>query len=390
MTTLLLIVIYVSFIGLGLPDSLFGSAWPAIYSDLGLPKDYANFVTIIISIGTALSSFFSARLINKFGTKTITLLSSAIIALSLLGFSLSNNILALCVCSIPAGLGAGAIDAGLNNYIALNYSATHMNFLHCFYGVGVALSPYLLSLALSFSNDWRLGYRIVFYIQLGITLLSLISLPLWKKVNAKNNIIEKKGKTLSFKQLCKTPGVVIGWVVYFTTTALEFTCGTWSCTYLVETVRISEAQAARIFLFFYVGMTVGRFLSGVVSNKLCYKQILAIGYGTVGLGILILFLPLPVQFKGVALFLIGLGNGPTYPNLTYQTPKFFGEEASMSMVGAQMLMATLGILIMPPIFGFLAENISFNIFPLYILIMFVIMVVSTIIFIKKVQSEKNK
>lgn len=390
MTTLLLIVIYVSFIGLGLPDSLFGAAWPAIYSDLGLPKDYANFVTIIISIGTALSSFFSARLINKFGTKTVTLLSSAIIALSLLGFSLSNNILALCVWSIPAGFGAGAIDAGLNNYIALNYSATHMNFLHCFYGVGVALSPYLLSLALSYSNDWRLGYRIVFYIQLGITLLSLISLPLWKKVNAQKHIVEKKGKTLTLSQLIKTPGVVIGWVVYFTTTALEFTCGTWSCTYLVETVRISEAHAARIFLFFYVGMTVGRFLSGVVSSRLCYKQILAIGYSTVGLGILILFLPLPVQFKGVALFLIGLGNGPTYPNLTYQTPKFFGEEVSMSMVGAQMLMATLGILIMPPIFGFLAENISFKIFPLYILIMFVIMVVSTIIFINKIKSEKNK
>ena len=390
MTTLLLIVLYICFIGLGLPDSLFGGAWPAIYSELNLPKDYASFVTVIISIGTALSSYFSARLINKLGTKIVTVLSSAIIALSLLGFSLANNMWFLCLCSIPAGLGAGAIDAGLNNYIALNYNAFSMNLLHCFYGVGVALSPYLLSLTLSLNNDWRLGYRIVFYIQLAITILALLSLPLWNKVNAKNNIEEKKGKTLNFKQLCKTPGVVIGWVVYFTTTALEFTCGTWSCTYLVETMQITEAIGAKIFLFFYVGMTIGRFLSGVVSSKLNYTQILTVGYATVGLGILILFLPLSLPYKGFALFLIGFGNGPTYPNLTYQTPKFFGEEVSMSMVGSQMLMATLGILIMPPIFGFLAESISFNIFPLYILIMFVIMVISTVIFINKVKSEKSK
>ena len=390
MTTLLLIVLYICFIGLGLPDSLFGGAWPAIYSELNLPKDYASFVTVIISIGTALSSYFSVRLINKLGTKIVTVLSSAIIALSLLGFSLANDMWFLCLCSIPAGLGAGAIDAGLNNYIALNYNAFSMNLLHCFYGVGVALSPFLLSLTLSLNNDWRLGYRIVFYIQLAITILALLSLPLWNKVNAKNNIEEKKGKTLNFKQLCKTPGVVIGWVVYFTTTALEFTCGTWSCTYLVETMQITEAVGAKIFLFFYVGMTIGRFLSGVVSSKLNYTQILTVGYATVGLGILILFLPLSLPYKGLALFLIGFGNGPTYPNLTYQTPKFFGEEVSMSMVGSQMLMATLGILIMPPIFGFLAESISFNIFPLYILVMFVIMVISTVIFINKVKSEKSK
>lgn len=389
MATLLLIVIYISFIGLGLPDSVFGSVWPAIYADLNLPASFGSFVTIIISIGTAISSFFAARLINKFGTKRVTFFSTLLITVSLLGFSMANSMVFLCICSIPAGLGAGAIDAGLNNYIALNYKAKYMHFLHCFYGVGVVISPYLISIALSFNNDWRLGYRIIFFVQLFITILSLVTLPLWNKVKSENNAQEYKGKTLSTIELMKLDGIWSFWIIYFTTTAIEFTCGTWSCAYLVETAGVSESLAAKLFLFFYVGMTVGRFLSGLLSDKLNYKNIMTIGCAIEFIGILLLFIPLPIEFRAVSLLLIGLGNGPLYPNMSYETPKRFGKEVCMSVIGSNMLVATLGILIMPPIFSILADLISFEIFPLYLLVLFVIMVIATITFTKKRKTKSE-
>ena len=263
MITILFIIISIIFVGLGLPDSLFGSAWPAIYKELQLPISYANFVTMLISSGTVLASFFSARIIQKLGTGITTALSTMLSTFAILGFSFSNSMIWFCLLALPLGIGAGAIDAALNNYVAVHYSAKYMSFLHSFYGLGVTLTPFLMSLALTQNNDWRLGYRIIFYVMAGITVISFIALPLWKKVSATPQAQEKEQptKTLSFRQLIKMPAVRISWIVFFTSVALEFTCGIWGCTYLVESEGLTQALSAKIQTLYYLGITVGRFVS---------------------------------------------------------------------------------------------------------------------------------
>ena len=389
MATLLLIIIYVVFIGLGLPDSLFGAAWPAIYPQLGVPLSDASIVTSLISLGTVLASFFSARLINKFGTGAVTAVSTFLTAISLIGFSFSNHIAWFCILAFPLGIGAGAIDAALNNYVATHYKPTHMNFLHSFYGVGVSVSPLIMSFALSFNNNWQLGYRLVFYIQLFIALLSLVALPLWKKSSNQSKTSENQftPKTLSLKQMLKMPAVRISWIVFFCTVALEFTCGIWGCTFLVEVEHLSEANAAQVLTFYYVGITLSRFISGIISSFLSQKQIVYIGYCSVGIAILMLFLPFPPIFKGISFFLIGFGNGPTFPNLAYLTPIYFGKESSQSIFSTQMTTCNLGILIMPCIFGFVANNVSVELFPVFLAVLFVLMTVFTFFYHS---SAKNK
>ena len=392
MATFLFVIICMVFIGLGLPDSLFGAAWPAIYQEFNLPVSYANFVTILISFGTVLASFFSARLINKFGTGLITAVSTAMTALSLIGFAVSNSVWWFCPLALPLGAGAGAIDAALNNYVAVHYSSMLMSFMHCFYGVGVALSPFLMSLALGVNNDWRLGYRIIFYIQIGITAISFFALPLWKKTG---QIKEEKEKevspiTLTFKQMAKNPAVRTAWIVFFSSVGLEFICGIWGCSYLVGAEGFSESKAALIQTFYYVGMTSGRFFSGLISTKISPKKIIYFGYSIVAVAIVLLFLPLPTTAKGVALFMIGLGNGPTFPNLIHLTPVNFGKDLSQSIVSSQMTACNLGILIMPPIFGLFADKVSLTLFPLFIAVMFLIMLFSTLIYNKLPKPKSNQ
>ncbi len=386
MATILLITIYFIFIGLGIPDSVFGSAWPAIYPDLNLPVGSASVITVILSLCTTLASFFSAKLINKFGTRTIAIVSTALTAISLLGFSLSNSMWALCLCAVPSGFGAGAIDAALNNYVAVNYKPSQLNFLHCFYGVGVAVSPLLLSITLS-NGDWRLGYRIVFYIQLAITFIAILSFPLWKKV--KGGVVAEQDytpKTLTYRQMFKMPAVRVGWIVFFTTCALEFTCDYWCCTYLVSAEGTSESDAALYLMVYYVGMALGRFLSGLISSKMSEKKILSICYPLIGIAIVTLFLPVPIIVKGCALFLIGFGNGPTYPNLTLLTTKTFGKEISQSLVSSQSFVACIGILIIPPIFGILAQYLSLKAFPYFMGGLFVIMAVFTVTYFRRIKA----
>lgn len=392
MATFLFIIICIIFIGLGLPDSLFGAAWPAIYPDFNLPVSYANFVTILISLGTTLASFFSARLINKFGTGLITAVSTAMTAFSLIGFSISNSIWWFCPLALPLGMGAGAIDAALNNYVAVHYSSMLMSFMHCFYGVGVALSPFLMSLALGANNDWRLGYRIIFYFQIAITAVAVFALPLWKKTG---EIKEEKDKevtpiTLTFKQMARIPVVRTAWILFFSSVGLEFLCGIWGCSYLVGADGLSESKAALTQTFYYVGMTAGRFVSGIISTKISPKKTIYLGYSIVAVAIVLFFLPLPTMIKGVALFMIGFGNGPTFPNLTYLTPIYFGKDISQSIVGSQMTACNIGILIMPPIFGIFAEKISLSLFPIFIAVLFVIMLVTTIIYDKLPKPKSNQ
>ena len=379
MTLLLLCVIYIAFIGLGLPDSLFGTAWPAIYGEFALPLSAANCVTLIVSGGTVISSAMSARVINKFGTYTVTAVSTALTAAALFGFSVSKNLIWLCLFSIPLGIGAGAVDSALNNYVALHFSASHMNFLHCFYGVGVSVSPYIMSFAL-LGGSWRGGYRTAFIIQCVITAVIAFSRPLWKKSD-KNFSEEEKSVTLSFAQMIKTPCVKSDLVLFASSCAIECTCGAWSSTFLVESKGFSADVAAKTVAMYFVGLTLGRFLSGVLSSKISSWNLIKSGLIIVFSAIIVLLLPLKSTFAALGLFLLGLGIGPVYPNIMHLTPKNFGKDVSQSIIGLQMAVAYTGITAVPPIFGFLAQKFGMKLFAPFMLVLFVILAISTLFLI---------
>ncbi|MBQ3115594.1 MAG: MFS transporter [Clostridia bacterium] len=387
MATVLLLIIYAVFIGLGIPDSSFGPAWPAIFPDFNVPVSFANFVEMTVSLATVTASFFSAKVINKFGTGLVVAFSTFLSCFAILGLALAPSFWFMILLAIPLGLGAGAIDAALNNYVATHYKPMHMSFLHCFYGVGVSLSPLLMSFALMDNNDWRLGFRIIFYIMLVILITAIIALPLWKKTAKADGEVkaEEKPVTLPIKKMVKSRAVRLSWLMFFSTCALEFTCGWWGSTFLVKSEGVTESLAARFITFYYLGMTAGRFVSGLISGKLDQRKIVTIGYSITGVAIAILFLPIPPAFKGVALFLIGLGNGPTFPNMIYLTPIFFGKRVSGSIVGTQLACCNLGIMLMPPLFGLLAE-VSATIFPYFLTACFILMVISTVLYVKKAKN----
>ena len=378
MATLLLIVIYIAFIGLGIPDSLFGTAWPAIYTDLNLPVSWASIVTIIVSCGTITSSLLSSWLISRFGTGKITAVSTLMTALALLGFSCSDSMLWLCLCAIPLGLGAGSIDTALNNYVALHYKASHMNFLHCFYGIGVSLSPYLMSLALS-KGTWEGGYRAVFWFQLAIAALTVLALPLWKKVRHAQNGEEEEEtpRVLSFPALMKMPKVRMACLVFIGYCALEYTCGTWGSTFLVNAKGAAADTAARMVTFYYVGLALGRFLSGVLAGRLHSRQLVKIGQMILLAAVVSLFLPLPFAFCSVSLFFIGLGNGPIFPNMLHLTPELFGKDLSQAVIGAEMATSYIGVLLAPALFGLIAQNVTAALFPVYLLVLYALMITGT-------------
>lgn len=377
MATLLLIVIYIAFIGLGIPDSLFGAAWPAISREFGQPVSAAGSVTLLISGGTVVSSLLSARVINRFGTGAVTAFSTVLTAAALLGFSLSGSMAWLWLFAVPLGLGAGAVDSALNNYVALHYKASHMSYLHCFYGVGVTLSPYLMSLALSDSGNWQAGYRIAFFIQLAIACITLLSLPLWKRTGGVEEREEEPPRTLGFRALAGNPSVRTAWLVFFGSCAIEYTCGTWGSTFLVEARGMGADAAALLLTLYYAGMALGRFLSGVFSSRLASWRIIHIGQGVVLAAIVLFLLPLPAPAAGAALFLVGLGNGPVFPNLIHLTPKNFGRDVSQSVMGSQMAASYAGILLMPPLFGLLAQAAGAPLFPVFLLALFALMIGAT-------------
>ena len=376
MSALLLAVIYITYIGLGLPDSLFGAAWPAVYTEFGLPISAANVATILTFAFTMIVSLYSAQIVKCFGTPLTTAVSTAMTAVGLLGTALAPNFFIVCLCTVPLGFGAGAIDAALNNYVALNYKATHMNFLHCFYGVGVSLSPYLMSLALKGQN-WRGGYAYATVLQVVITIITFLALPVWAKVSH-SETEEKSGeeiKTLGIWQMLKMPKVRMACAVFMTSCGIEYTCGTWGSTFLVLAKGMSAQRAAATITFYYLGITIGRFLSGIIAAKLSSRRIIILGQCIVLLAIILLFLPLSYVFAALGLFLVGLGNGPLYPNLVHLTPDNFGRGISQSVMGIQMATASIGIMLIPPLFGLIAQVIGTWIFPLFLLILFIIMIV---------------
>lgn len=377
MATILLVFIYIFYIGLGVPDSLLGAAWPAIYSELSVPVSYASFISSIISCGTVFSSLFSTRVIAKLGTPRVTVLSTSLTAIALLGFSCSHNFLWLCICGIPLGIGAGSIDTALNNYVALHYTSMQINFLHCFYGVGVTVSPYLMSLALSDNMNWRGGYRTVFFIQLTIAALSVISLPIWKKV--KQALPQEEPiRVLSLSQMLRRRKIWASCGVFLGISSLESTCLIWGSTYLSESVGVSADVAAALITFYFIGMTVGRLLSGLLTIKYSDWQIIFSGQAVIFVAIILLLMQTNAIITALGLFLIGLGNGPIFPNITHLTPGLYSKETSQSIIGIEMAFSNLSIMLTPILFGVVTTYTGVAIFPKFLLIMFLIMIGCTI------------
>lgn len=377
MATILLVFIYIFYIGLGVPDSLLGAAWPAIYSELSVPVSYASFISSIISCGTVFSSLFSTRVIAKLGTPRVTVLSTSLTAIALLGFSCSHNFLWLCICGIPLGIGAGSIDTALNNYVALHYTSMQINFLHCFYGVGVTVSPYLMSLALSDNMNWRGGYRTVFFIQLTIAALSVISLPIWKKV--KQALPQEEPiRVLSLSQMLRRRKIWASCGVFLGISSLESTCLIWGSTYLSESVGMSADVAAALIAFYFIGMTVGRLLSGLLTIKYSDWQIIFSGQAVIFVAIILLLMQTNAIITALGLFLIGLGNGPIFPNITHLTPGLYSKETSQSIIGIEMAFSNLSIMLTPILFGVVTTYTGVAIFPKFLLIMFLIMIGCTI------------
>lgn len=378
MATVLLVFIYIFYIGLGIPDSLLGAAWPAIYGELSVPVSWASIISAVISCGTVLSSLFSTRIIAALGTPRVTVLSTSLTAIALLGFSVSHSFVWLCICAIPLGIGAGSIDTALNNYVALHYTAMQINFLHCFYGVGVTVSPYIMSLALSKDMNWRGGYRMVFLIQLFIAALAGMSLPIWKKV-AQKQAQEEEIRILRLSQMMKRKKIWASCGVFIGISSLESTCLIWGSTFLSESMGMSADAAAARITFYFVGMTLGRFLSGLLTVKYSDWQIIFSGQAVIFLAIVLLLMQNGSIFTTLGLFLIGLGNGPIFPNITHLTPRLYSKDTSQSIIGVQMAFSNLSILLTPVVFGAAATFAGVSIFPKFLLIMFLFMAGCTIL-----------
>lgn len=384
MATILLVVIYIAFIGLGVPDSLIGSAWPAIHTQLNIPVEAVSILTFLISGCTVLSSMFSAKILNKLGTAKVTAFSTAMTAVALLGYSFVPSFLFMIPLAIVLGFGAGAIDSGLNNYVALHFKASHMNFLHCFYGVGVSLSPYLMSKALS-NVGWRGGYRYAFFVQAFIAILLIVSVPLWKKTSSSEDSEEEKSVNLSFLQMVKMSEVRLVWVIMLTTNAIEYACGVWGSTYLVEEKGFSDQYGALALTIYYVGMSIGRFVSGLLAEKISTWKRVSIGTIILAPAIAIMLLPLHGFVSVIGLFFIGLGNGSIYPNMMHLTPHNFGREVSQSIIGSEIAFAYIGVMLAPPAVSLISGLFGIKVYPVLLAILYVAMVVVMMCFVKKLK-----
>lgn len=376
MLKILLVIIYVAFISLGLPDAILGSAWPIIHTDLNVPINYAGIPTMIVTGGTIISSFFSEKLIRKFGTGKVTTFSVLLTAMGLLGIYFSPNFFWICLLGIPLGLGAGAVDSALNNFVANNYEAKHMNWLHCFWGIGATMGPFIMSLYLFRENGWRMGYATIGIIQAVLVICLFISLPLWNKVENKNTS-EEEVNDIKVGELLKLPGAKPALLSFFCYCAIELTTGLWASSYLVVSEGISIELAAKWVSFYYLGITVGRFISGFLAMKFNNKQMIRMGQIICIMGTLLLIMMPSSIFKLFGLILIGLGCAPIYPAMLHDTPNRFGKEASQGIMGIQMATAYVGSTLAPPLFGYLTKSMGLGILPYFLFILLIVMLVSS-------------
>lgn len=378
MFSLLLALIYVSFISLGLPDSLLGSAWPQMQESLGVSLSLGGVISFLITASTILSSLMSHQVIQRFGTGAVTMCSVALTALALFGFSLSNSFFALCLWAIPYGLGAGSVDAALNNFVALHCKAKHMSWLHCFWGIGATGGPYIMGLCLSRGMGWQAGYRTISFLQMALTLILLLSLPLWKKQELPLSGGETvRPQTPQWGKLLKRPGVKAALTAFFFYSALELTTGLWGSSYMVAVRGISAETAAKWISLFYLGITAGRFFSGFLTLRFSDDAMVRLGEITAIVGILLILLPLHNLFLCLGLILTGLGCAPIYPSLLHATPQRFGKSLSQSLMGTQMAISYLGSTTMPPVSGFLSEKISMGLYPVLLLVFALMLTILT-------------
>ncbi len=377
-----LVLIYLAFISLGLPDSILGSAWPVMHTELGVKLASAGFVSMTVSLGTIVSSMFSHRVIIRFGTGKITVVSVAMTAFALLGFYFSKSFVFLIILAVPLGLGAGAVDAGLNEFVAENYKAKHMNWLHCFWGVGAMLGPVIMSAMLKWDFGWRSGYLAISIVQFVLLALLIFSLPMWKKKERPKTVQLQQQKTGLFESL-KVKGAAFAMFTFFFYTTIEASVGLWGASYLVNAKNYAPENAAGWISLFFLGITLGRAISGFVSIKLSNEMMIRIGIIMLVFGLVIMALPLPSYFALIAIVIVGLGLAPIFPSMLHQTPIYFGEKHSQAATGLQMAFAYTGSTFMPPILGQLLSRTAFSIMPYVLLIFAVGLFVFTTILTRK-------
>lgn len=376
---LLLAIIYLSFISLGLPDSVLGAAWPSMYLEFGVPVSYAGVISMIISVGTIVSSLQSDRLTRWLGTGKVTAISVGMTAVALFGFSASHSFFALCLWAVPYGLGAGSVDASLNNYVALHYASRHMSWLHCMWGVGAASGPYIMSFAL-LSGTWNSGYRYISIIQIVLTAILFFSLPLWKGRNEAaaggDGVSAGAGdRPLTLREIFAITGAKEVMVAFFCYCAIESTAGLWASSYLVLHHGVEARTAAGLASLFYIGITVGRAVNGFLTIKFTDTQMIRMGQAIIFAGLLILLFSPNAAVAFAGLILVGLGCAPVYPCIIHSTPAHFGADKSQAIIGVQMASAYTGTCLMPPVFGLIANHVSVALYPAYMGIILVLMAV---------------
>lgn len=377
MVSLLLAIIYLSFISLGLPDALLGAAWPTMCMEFGVPLSYAGAISLTIAAGTIISSLLSDRMTSRFGPAKVTAFSVAMTAAALMGFSLTRSYWMLLLWAIPYGLGAGSVDASLNNYVALHYASRHMSWLHCMWGVGASVGPYVMGAALTGGFGWNMGYRVIGILQVVLTIILIVSIPLWKgrEEETSEDTPQERRKPLKLREILAIAGAKEVLIAFFCYCAAEQTAILWSGTYLVMHDGLDEQSAAAFAGMFLIGLTIGRALSGFLTYKLNDMNMIRLGQLLMGLGILVMLIPLGMVCSMAGLMLIGLGCAPVYPCIIHSTPDHFGPENSQALIGVQMAAAYLGILIVPPVFGVVAEHMDVSLLPWYLLAVIVLMTV---------------
>lgn len=374
MVHLLLVIIYLSFISLGLPDPLLGAAWPTMHMEFGVPVSYAGGISMIITFCTIISSLLSDRMTLRFGTGKITAVSVGMTAVALFGFSISKEYWMLLLWAVPYGLGAGNVDASLNNYVALHYASRHMSWLHCMWGVGATAGPYVMGAALTGGMGWNMGYRYIALLQIVLSVILFVSLPIWKERKKENGSQEKR-TPLTLRQIFAIPGAKEVMFSFFCYCALETAAGLWASSYFVVKNDLSTEDAASFASLFYIGMTAGRGISGFLTYKLNDTQMVRLGSAIITVGIVIMLLPIDIFASIAGLILIGLGCAPVYPCIIHSTPAHFGLENSQAIIGVQMASAYVGILTLPPLFGLIANYVTVTVLPLYLIPILVLMVI---------------
>ena len=379
MVTLLLAIIYMAFISLGLPDGLLGAAWPVMHGELAVPESYAGIISMIISGGTIISSLFSDKITRRLGAGPVTALSVLLTAAALAGFALSDHFWLLCLFGIPYGLGAGSVDAALNNYVAVHYASRHMSWLHAFWGVGAAVGPYVMSWAIGTRYGWHLGYGSIAAVQVVLTAVLFLSLPLWKKRHSDDTENEETYEApIGLRQAIRLRGVKAILLAFFGYCALETTAGLWAASYLVDCREVDKQTAAAFALLFYLGITVGRFLNGCVADRFGDKTMIRFGLSVQAVGLALILLPTDTPITAlIGLTVLGFGCAPVYPSIIHSTPDHFGRENSHAIVGIQMASAYCGATFMPPLFGLIAQQVNIALFPVYMGLFLLLMVAMT-------------